>query len=304
MKGLKMKTITPNLWFDKNAEEAVNFYVSLFSDSKINSTSYFGKEGFEHHGMPEGTVMTIGFELNKQKLIALNGGPIFKFNDSISFFVYCESDEQINSLYKKLSDGGKVNMPLDKYDWSEKYAWVKDKFGVSWQLDVTKNNANQKIVPALLFVNEKFAKVKEAVDHYTNIFPDSKVIFEFPNPKIENIPGETLAFAQFSLSGNLFNAMSGQGEHKFDFNEAFSFVVNCDDQKELDYFWDKLSEGGDPKAQMCGWLKDKFGVSWQIIPSVLSKYLSDGNKAQKVMARVLQMKKLDIRKLEEAYNSK
>jgi predicted 3-demethylubiquinone-9 3-methyltransferase (glyoxalase superfamily) len=304
MKGLKMKTITPNLWFDKNAEEAVNFYVSLFSDSKINSTSYFGKEGFEHHGMPEGTVMTIGFELNKQKLIALNGGPIFKFNESISFFVYCESDEQINSLYKKLSDGGKVNMPLDKYDWSEKYAWVKDKFGVSWQLDVTKNNANQKIVPALLFVNEKFAKVKEAVDHYTNIFPDSKVIFEFPNPKIENIPGETLAFAQFSLSGNLFNAMSGQGEHKFDFNEAFSFVVNCDDQKELDYFWDKLSEGGDPKAQMCGWLKDKFGVSWQIIPSVLSKYLSDGNKAQKVMARVLQMKKLDIRKLEEAYNSK
>jgi predicted 3-demethylubiquinone-9 3-methyltransferase (glyoxalase superfamily) len=304
MKGLKMKTITPNLWFDKNTEEAVNFYVSLFSDSKINSTSYFGKEGFEHHGMPEGTVMTIGFELNKQKLIALNGGPIFKFNESISFFVYCESDEQINSLYKKLSDGGKVNMPLDKYDWSEKYAWVKDKFGVSWQLDVTKNNANQKIVPALLFVNEKFAKVKEAVDHYTNIFPDSKVIFEFPNPKIENIPGETLAFAQFSLSGNLFNAMSGQGEHKFDFNEAFSFVVNCDDQKELDYFWDKLSEGGDPKAQMCGWLKDKFGVSWQIIPSVLSKYLSDGNKAQKVMARVLQMKKLDIRKLEEAYNSK
>jgi predicted 3-demethylubiquinone-9 3-methyltransferase (glyoxalase superfamily) len=304
MKGLKMKTITPNLWFDKNAEEAVNFYVSLFSDSKINSTSYFGKEGFEHHGMPEGTVMTIGFELNKQKFVALNGGPIFKFNESVSFFVYCESDEQINSLYKKLSDGGKVNMPLDKYDWSEKYAWVKDKFGVSWQLDVTKNNASQKIVPALLFVNDKFAKVKEAVNHYTNIFPDSKVIFEFPNPKIENIPEETLAFAQFSLNGNLFNAMSGQGEHKFDFNEAFSFVVNCDDQKELDHFWDKLSEGGDPKAQMCGWLKDKYGVSWQIIPSVLSKYLSDGNKAQKVMAQVLQMKKLDIRKLEEAYNSK
>ena len=159
-----MKLITTNLWFDKNAEEAVNFYTSLFPNSKINSTSRFGKEGFEHHGMTEGTVMTIEFEMEGHKFTALNGGPVFKFNESVSFFVYCESNERIEFLYKKLSEDGSINMPLDKYDWSEKYAWVKDKFGVSWQLDVDKINSPQKIVPSLLFVNDKVTKVKEAVD--------------------------------------------------------------------------------------------------------------------------------------------
>ena len=119
-----MQKITPNLWFDKNAEEAVNFYTSLFPNSKINSTSRFGKEGFEHHGMPEGTVMTMSFELQGQLFVALNGGPIFKLNESISFFVYCESDSRIEMLYKKLSEYGSVLMPLEKYEWSPKYAWV------------------------------------------------------------------------------------------------------------------------------------------------------------------------------------
>ncbi len=183
----KLQKITPNLWFDKNAEEAVNFYTSLFPNSKINSTSRFGKEGFEHHGMPEGTVMTMGFEIERQKFVALNGGPIFKFNESVSFFIYCESLERIEFLYKKLSEGGSINMPLDKYDWSEKYAWVKDKFGVSWQLDIDKINSPQKIVPALLFVNDKFTQVKEAVKHYNSIFPDSKIILEVPNSSNDNI---------------------------------------------------------------------------------------------------------------------
>jgi predicted 3-demethylubiquinone-9 3-methyltransferase (glyoxalase superfamily) len=94
--------------------------------------------------------------------------------------------------------------------------------------------------------------------------------------------------------------MDGAGDHDFQFNEAISFVVNCDDQNELDYFWEKLSAV--PQAEMCGWLKDKFGVSWQVVPSVLPKLLSDGKKSQKVMEQVLQMKKLDIAKLEKAYN--
>ncbi len=290
-----MKTITPNLWFDKNAEEAVNFYTSLFPNSKINSTSRFGKEGFEHHGMPEGTVMTMSFELEGQNFVALNGGPIFKFNESVSFFVYCESDERIEFLYKKLSEGGSINMPLDKYDWSEKYAWVKDKFGVSWQLDVDKINSPQKIVPALLFVNDKFTKVKEAVNHYTNIFPDSKIILEVPNPSNDNALEETLLFAQFSLSGNLFNAMSGQGEHNFDFNEAVSFIINCDSQDEVNYYWEKLTEDG--SESMCGWLKDKFGVSWQVVPTEMFKYIggNDKEKSSRAMNAMFTNEKIGFR---------
>ncbi|MCB9248666.1 MAG: VOC family protein [Ignavibacteriales bacterium] len=292
-----MKTITPNLWFDKNAEEAVNFYTSLFPNSKINSTSRFGKEGFEHHGMPEGTVMTMEFEMEGQKFLALNCGPIFKFNESVSFFVYCESVERIEFLYQKLSEGGSINMPLDKYDWSEKYAWVKDKFGVSWQLDIDKINSPQKIVPALLFVNDKVTKVKEAVNHYSNIFPNSKLIFSAPHSGDDN----NLLFAQFSLSGNLFNAMSGQGEHNFDFNEAVSFIINCDSQDEVNYYWEKLTEGG--SESMCGWLTDKFGVSWQVVPTEMFKYIggNDKEKSSRAMNAMFQMKKLDLNLFQKAY---
>jgi predicted 3-demethylubiquinone-9 3-methyltransferase (glyoxalase superfamily) len=165
--------ITPNLWFNNNAEEAVNFYVSVFSqregvskNSQVEKISRYGKEGFEVHGQKEGTVLTIEFQLAGQSFVALNGGPDFKFN------------------------------------------------------------------------------------------------------------------------------------------EAISFIINCEWQEEVDYYWEKLSEGGDEKAQVCGWLKDKFGVSWQIIPTILPEMLtdSDAEKSQRVMKEVFKMKKLDIATLERAYN--
>ena len=301
-----MKSIMPNLWFDKNAEEAVKFYTALFKNSKIGNSQRYGKEGFEFHQMPEGTLMTVEFELFGQKFLALNGGPIFKFSEAVSFFIYCESETEILNFYNSLSNDGKVIMKLDKYDWSEKYAWVIDKFGISWQLDITKSDSPQKIVPTLLFVNDKITKVKEAVDHYTNIFPESKIIFKFENPANDKIKEETIMFAQFALNGVFFNAMSGEGKHEFDFNESISFIVNCDSQEEIDFFWEKLGKDGDPKAQQCGWLKDKFGVSWQIVPSKLGKLLNSGNKEQSstVMNELLKMKKLDLEVLEKAYSSK
>jgi len=160
-----MEKITPCLWFDSNAEEAVNFYTSIFKNSKIGKISRYGKEGYEIHGKPEGTVLTMEFELNGQAFTALNGGPMFKFN------------------------------------------------------------------------------------------------------------------------------------------EAISFQVGCESQEEVDYYWGKLSEGGDEKAQQCGWLKDKYGVSWQIVPSVLGQLLQDkdAKKSGSVMTALLQMKKLDIKTLKQAY---
>lgn len=157
--------ITPCLWFDDQAEEAAKFYTAIFKNSKIGAVSRFGKEGHEVHGRPEGSVMTVEFELNGQKFTALNGGPLFKFNEAISFEVF------------------------------------------------------------------------------------------------------------------------------------------CDTQEEVDHYWNKLGAGGDPKAQQCGWLKDKFGVSWQIVPSNLPKMMMDANRqaAGRVMEAALKMKKPDIAALELAY---
>jgi predicted 3-demethylubiquinone-9 3-methyltransferase (glyoxalase superfamily) len=168
VEGDYMQKITPCLWFDSNAEEAVNFYISIFKNSKIGKISRYGKEGYEIHGKPEGTVLTVEFELNGQTFTALNGGPAFKFNEAISFQVHCES------------------------------------------------------------------------------------------------------------------------------------------QNEVDHYWEKLSQSGDEKAQQCGWLKDKYGVSWQIVPTVLGEMLQDKDpkKSGRVMNALLQMKKIDIRTLEKAYEQK
>jgi len=297
-----MQRITPFLWFDNNAEEAVNFYTSLFDNSNIAAITRYNEQSASASGQKSGAAMTISFQLEGQNFAALNGGPHFKLNQSISFFVYCESDEKIEKIFKKLSADGEVIFPLDKYDWSKKYAWVVDKFGLSWQLDVDKINNKQKILPAFLFVNDKVLKVKEAANYYSTVFPDSRIIMEWAYDKSAGLPQGTLLFAQFKLADHLFNAMSGQGEHNFDFSEAVSFVVNCKDQNEVDYYWNKLTSDGGMESR-CGWLKDKFGVSWQIIPTRLIELLADPDpiKSQKVMMCMLQMKKIIISDLENAY---
>jgi len=299
-----MQKIIPFLWYDNNAEEAVNFYTSVFDNSKILSITRYNEDSAKAAGQKADSAMTIGFQLEGQNFTALNGGPHFKLNQSTSFFVYCESDEKIENVFKKLSKGGQVIFPLDKYDWSPKYAWIIDKFGLSWQLDVDKINNPQKILPAFLFVNDKVLKVKEAVNYYTTVFPDSKIMMEWPYDKAAGLPDGTLLFAQFKLSDYLFNAMSGMGEHKFDFNEAFSFVVNCKNQEEVDYYWNKLTSDGGMESQ-CSWLKDKFGISWQIIPTRMIELLSDPDpvKSQKVMMAMLKMKKIIITDLEDAYKN-
>lgn len=292
--NLQNNYIIPCIWFDNEAEQAVKFYCSLFDNSKVNRITRYGKAGFEYHHKPEGSVMTIEFELNGQKFLALNGGPDFKLNESVSFFVYCETEERINFLYEKLSESGSINMPLDKYDWSPKYAWVKDKFGLSWQLDIEAINSPQKIVPSLLFVNENYKKVKVAINFYVSVFPNSTILVEYPS-------NDYLLFSQAKLNGSLLNAMSGGDiKHNFDFNDALSFIITCDSQDEIDYYWNKLTEGG--KEVQCGWLKDKFGVSWQVVPKILNELISKPEKADRVMSVVLEMKKFNIKKLMEAGN--
>lgn len=121
---MKQQEMAICLWFESQAEEAVNFYTSIFEDSGIGYIGRFGKEGFEYHGMPEGAAMSVDFRLNQMKFVALNGNPDHKFNESISITVYCETQEEIDHYWTKLSEGGKEQM----------CGWLKDKYGISWQI--------------------------------------------------------------------------------------------------------------------------------------------------------------------------
>jgi predicted 3-demethylubiquinone-9 3-methyltransferase (glyoxalase superfamily) len=241
--------------------------------------------------------------LEGHEFVALNGGPIFKLNPSISFIVNCKTSTDVEELWNKLIEGGTALMPLDKYPFSEKYGWLQDKYGLSWQLITAMGEIKQTIIPSMMFVGSVAGKAEEAINLYTSLFKNSKVgnIFRYGPGQQPDKEG-TIMFADFTLNDQWFAAMDSAREHKFNFNEAISFVVNCETQDEVDYYWNKLTSNGGEESQ-CGWLKDKFGVSWQITPTVLSKYLSDpdAKKSQRTMQAMLKMKKIIIKDLEKAY---
>lgn len=305
VKTMQTQKIITNLWFDDQAEEAVNFYASIFKNTEILGRTRFGKEGYEIHGKAEGSVMTINFRLEGQEFVALNGGPLFKFTPAVSFFIYCESREEVDTLWGKLSEGGSVMMPLQQYPFSEYYGWVQDKYGVSWQVILAEQaDIKQKIVPCLLFVGDQAGKAEEAMQFYTSVFEQAEIkeISRYAKGQEPNMEG-AINYAAFTLNGQEFKAMDSYLEHGFTFTEAISLIIHCKDQEEVDYYWNRLSEGGDEEAQVCGWLKDKYGLSWQIVPTVLYDLISDpyASKSQNVTKAMLQMKKLDIAALKQAY---
>ncbi len=294
--------ITPNLWFDNQAEEAAEFYVSLFDNARINDVTRYDEAMSEVSGQPPGSAMTVAFELQGQQFVALNGGPQFTFTPAISFFVYCPTESEVDELYAKFADGGSVLMPLQKYPFNDRYAWVQDKYGVSWQLYLGEPR-QWKIALSMMFVGEQCGKAEEAMQLYTSLFEEVSIegISRYGDGEAPEIEG-TVMHASFWLDGQEFMAMDSNQQHNFTFNEAVSFIVDCQDQEEVDYFWDNLTAGGE--EQPCGWLKDKYGVSWQIVPRQLMEMLnaSDKEKAGRAAEAMLAMKKIDIAQLEQAFN--
>jgi predicted 3-demethylubiquinone-9 3-methyltransferase (glyoxalase superfamily) len=288
-----MQTINPCLWFNTQAEEAAQLYTSLFESSRIGKTAHYGESGAQVSGQKKGSTMTVEFELEGHKFLGLNGGPHFQFTPAISFFLNRRTEQEINRLWSALSKDGKVLMELQKYPWSEKYGWCQDRFGVSWQLMLWPEKND--LAPSFLFVDQLFGKGEEAIHFYTSQFKNSKIETMHKDPKTN-----TVMHASFSLDGNPFVLMEGQGEHKHQITPAISFVVNCSTQAEVDLYWDKLCKGGTPGQ--CGWLTDRFGVSWQIVPTAMAELMSDADtkKTERVMKAMLQMKKLDIEKLKQA----
>jgi predicted 3-demethylubiquinone-9 3-methyltransferase (glyoxalase superfamily) len=300
-----MQKIVPNLWFDDQAGEAAEFYTSLFKNSRIGKKTYYGKAGFEFHRQPEGRLMTIAFELEGQEFVGLNGGPVFKFNPAVSFLVACKTKDEVDALWKELSAGGQALMELGEYPFSQRYGWTADRFGLSWQVMAMGDRPiTQKIIPTLMYVGPVCGKAEEAINFYVSVFRDARVDAIDRYGKGEEPDQEgTVKHASFTLEGQAFAAMESAYQHKFGFNEAVSLIVRCRDQAEIDHYWDRLIVGGDPQAQVCGWLKDKFGVSWQVTPTVLEEMLRDPDKAkvERVTNAFLRMKKFDIDELKKAF---
>lgn len=297
--------ITPHLWFDNQAKEAAELYVSAFgNDSTIKNVTTL-------HDTPSGDSDVVSFELLGQPFMAISAGPLFKFNPSVSFIVNFDpsqdknAQKNLDALWEKLSEGGTPLMPLDKYPFSKHYGWVQDKYGLSWQLILSNPEGEERpfIVPSLMFTGSVCGKAEEAMKFYLSVFKNSKrgMVARYEKGQEPDKEG-TIMFADFLLEGQWFAAMDSAHEHNFAFNEAISLMVYCDTQEEIDYYWGKLSAV--PEAEQCGWLKDKYGVSWQIVPRAMDEMMSKGTPEQiaRVTQAFLKMKKFDIQKLQEAHD--
>jgi predicted 3-demethylubiquinone-9 3-methyltransferase (glyoxalase superfamily) len=288
--------ITPHLWFDKEAREAAEFYIFVLKDSKIRAITTL-------HNTPSGDTDIVTLELLGQDFTLINAGPLFKFNPSVSFLIACNTKAEVNKLWEEFSTGGKALMNLGTYPFSERYGWIQDKYGLSWQLMFFGDRTpRQRIIPTLMFVGNVAGKAEEAINFYVSVFRDARVddILRYGKGEEPDKEG-TIKHASFTLETQQFAAMDSAQKHNFAFNEAISLMVHCENQDEIDYYWERLS--ADPKAEQCGWLKDKYGLSWQVVPNAMDEMMrdKDPNKLARVTAAFLKMKKFDLATLEKAY---
>jgi predicted 3-demethylubiquinone-9 3-methyltransferase (glyoxalase superfamily) len=269
------------LWFDKNAKEAADFYKSTFT-------------GFEPISE---NPMAVNYRLLGRRIMHLNGGPGYPINPSISFFINLEEENEIRATWEKLTENGTVLMALNTYPWSPLYGWCADQFGVNWQI-MKNHESHEKLAPNLMFNGANNGKASEAIDFYTSLFPNSEILHKALYEKGEHDTEGNVKYSQFTLNGKPFHLMESSMDHQHNFNEGVSMMVTVDTQEEIDHLWDNLVKGGAPGR--CGWLKDKYGVSWQIVPSILGKLMTNPETAPKATYAFLQMSKFVIADLENA----
>lgn len=277
-------SIYPCLTLRGKIAEASDFYIQTFGNGKVAQTSPF----------------VIQIELSGQKIMLLNDGPTSSPNPSISFMVMCENEAETEKYWNELVTGGKVLMPLDSYTWSPKYGWIEDKYGISWQLYTgDKADTIQKFCPTLMFTGDRSGKATAAIHYYTKLFPNSNVQGILNYSKEDGESEGFVKHAQFKINDFVMMAMDSSADHRFGFNDAISVVVECENQAEIDKYWNNLTSNGGYEVA-CGWLTDQYGISWQIIPKGLGKLISDPVRGQRAMNALMQMKKLVIADLENA----
>jgi predicted 3-demethylubiquinone-9 3-methyltransferase (glyoxalase superfamily) len=276
-------SIYPCLTIKGRIAAAADFYIDTFGEGVITQSN----------------PIVITITLSGQQFMLLNDGPSSSPNPSISFMVLSRTAEETERYYQKLINGGSALMPLDTYPWSSKYAWVQDQFGISWQLLTDdRNDIIQKFAPCLMFTGDKAGKAEEAIHGYTGLFPDSEIqdILKYSEGEDNT---NFVKHARFKIKDYVATAMDSSHEHNFGFVDAISLVVLCKDQAEIDKYWDGLTANGGREV-MCGWLVDKYGVSWQIIPDKLGEWMKDKDKFQRVMNAFMKMKKMIYAELENA----
>ncbi|MHC1718640.1 MAG: VOC family protein [Acidaminococcaceae bacterium] len=291
-----MQKIVPHLWYDKEAKEAALFYISLFEQSKLCDVKVI-------QNTPSGDSEIVSFELAGQSFMAISAGPYFKFNPSLSLMVACSTEEEVDKKWEAMSVGGTELMALGEYPFSKRYGWIQDRYGLSWQLIMFPEGGQQvqKITSNMLFSDGVCGKAEEAIRYYADVFENSEIgmISRYGEDEAKTSKAK-VNYASFTLDGVAFSAMDNGHDVDYTFNEAFSLIVNCKDQKEIDYFWESLSAV--PEAEQCGWLKDKFGLSWQIVPANMNEILFGGSEDEirRVTETFLKMKKINIETLEKA----
>lgn len=302
--GASAGPIVPCIWLDDQAEQAARFYTDAFPGGRVTATSYYPASGDNPSGKPSGSVLTVEFAIAGQRFTALNGGPQFTLNPSISFFAHVDTPEQAERLFAKLESGGEVLMALGEYPWSPRYGWVKDRFGVSWQVIAGRRpEGGSSIAPCLMFSGSRHGQAESALRAYAGLFRDGRV------DAIEHYSGDegpkgAVKHGRIAIGGQTLLAMDSHGEHGFTFNEALSLQVMCENQAELDRYWAALSEGGEEGP--CGWLKDRFGVSWQVVPTGIVEWMASKDTAARDRAfhALMGMKKLDIAAIQAAFEGR
>ncbi|HEX2675384.1 MAG TPA: VOC family protein [Polyangiales bacterium] len=299
------QSIVPCLWLDDQAEKAAAFYIEAFGAGRVRAVSHYPAAGDNPSGKPPGSVLTVDFEVAGLRFTALNAGPVFRINPSISFMVHTESAKETDALFAALSAGGDALMPLDKYPWSERYGWAKDRFGATWQVFTGKRGPSEAmIVPSLMFANEVRGRAEEALRFYASVFPNGRVA-SIQHYDGKNGPANMVVHGRCELSGQELIAFDSHIEHGFGFDEGLSLQVMCKDQRAIDHFWNGLvADGGE--HGVCGWLKDRFGVSWQVVPANIAEWLTSQDTAARDRAfhAMMKMKKPVIAELEAAFAGK
>jgi predicted 3-demethylubiquinone-9 3-methyltransferase (glyoxalase superfamily) len=297
-----MQKIIPCIWCVRNAEEAVDYYTSIFPNAKKTKTTYYPAEGLlDFQKEFAGKVLSMEFETAGFRFLTLNAGPEFSPNPSVSFMLNFDpagdnrAEEHLNEIWEKLIDGGEALMPLQQYPFSRRYGWVRDRFNVTWQLILTdpKGDPRPFIIPSLMFCGKNNGRAEEALRLYTSVFPESATgtLVHYTDDTGPAGAG-ALMFGDFTLAGQWFAAMDAGTGQAFSFNEGISLIINCRNQAEIDYYWDILTGNGGEES-VCGWLRDRYGLSWQVAPEGIDEMTQNPEG----FSKMLQMKKIIIRDL-------
>ncbi len=295
-------TIAPCIWLDDQAERAATLYTSVLPSGRVVATSRYPGSFDNPGGMPRGSVLTVEIEVAGQRFTLLNGGPMFRPNPSVSFFVHVDGAAEADAVFAALSEGGRPLMPIDEYPWSPRYGWAQDRFGVSWQVMAGRRPpGGATISPCFMFAGAQHGRAEEAMRAWTSVFPGSRV-----GDVARYEPGEgpvgSVKHGRFVLAGQDMVAMDSHLAQDVGFGEALSLQVMCAGQAEVDRYWDALADGGSHGP--CGWLKDRFGFSWQVVPDRIARWMagSDAAGRDRAFQAMLGMGKLDVAALERAYS--